>query len=57
MSARIRFVVVLGLLAASVSQQATAQPPKKEVPSPLPKTVTTAWAKAGAETGWVELTV
>lgn len=52
MSARARFVLVLGLLAVSVSPL-LADEPKKEIPKPLPKEVVAAWEKAGAEVGWM----
>ena len=52
MPASARFAV-LGFLMLSVAAQA-AQPPRAEVPNPLPKEIVAAWEKAGLLAGWCE---
>ena len=47
----VRPLLVLCALALPAPLHA-ADPPKAEIPKPLPKDVVAAWEKAGAEAGW-----
>lgn len=55
MSACARFAIVLGVVVLTGSLL-RADPPKQEIPKPLPKEVAAAWEKAGARAGWIAVT-
>lgn len=46
MSRPVPFLIVLGVMIFSGSRQRAAEPPKKEIPKPLPKQIVTAWKKS-----------
>ena len=55
MSRLIQFLIVLGVSILSGSRLRAADPPKGEVPKPLPKEMVATWQKAGMEVGWSEV--
>src|SRR5262245_19405938 len=55
MSWLVRSVLVLCMFVLSGSLLQADDPPKKEVPKPLPKEIVAAWEKVGAKAGWSEV--
>lgn len=48
-------LAVLLLLVGGVVPAGAGQPPKQDLPQPLPKEIVAAWDKAGGEPGWMGL--
>src|SRR5438105_15403099 len=53
MSRQLRLLLVIMTVLCS-RQLCTSEPPKEEVPKPLPKDIVAAWEKTGAEAAWCQ---